>query len=45
MPPSISPGATPAPTRPFTTAEFAARYGLGRSMAEALLKELSAAAD
>jgi len=28
---------------PFTTAEFAARYGLGRSTAEALLKTLSAA--
>jgi ATP-dependent Lhr-like helicase len=28
---------------PFTTAEFAARYGLGRSTAEALLKTLAAA--
>jgi ATP-dependent Lhr-like helicase len=28
---------------PFTTAEFATRYGLGRSMAEALLKTLAAA--
>ncbi len=28
---------------PFTTAEMAARYGLGTSMADALLKELSAA--
>jgi ATP-dependent Lhr-like helicase len=28
---------------PFTAAEVAARYGLGRSMAEALLKELSGA--
>jgi ATP-dependent Lhr-like helicase len=27
---------------PFTTAEFAARYGLGRSIAEPLLKELAA---
>jgi ATP-dependent Lhr-like helicase len=28
---------------PFTTSEFAARYGLGRSTAESILKELSAA--
>jgi ATP-dependent helicase Lhr and Lhr-like helicase len=28
---------------PFTTPEFAARYGLGRSMAEGLLKELAGA--
>jgi ATP-dependent helicase Lhr and Lhr-like helicase len=28
---------------PFTHAEFAARYGLGRSMAESLLKELASA--
>jgi ATP-dependent Lhr-like helicase len=28
---------------PFTTAEFAARYGLGRAMAEALLRTLAAA--
>jgi ATP-dependent Lhr-like helicase len=28
---------------PFTAAELAARYGIGRSMAEALLKELAAA--
>ena len=28
---------------PFTTVEFAARYGLGRSIAETLLKELAAA--